>query len=62
MSISMKELIERHGGGVRGGWKNLKAVIPGGASCPILPAECLRDAIMDYDGMRELKSSFGTAA
>ena len=39
MSISMKELIEQHGGGVRGGWKNLKAVIPGGASCPILPAE-----------------------
>jgi NADH-quinone oxidoreductase subunit F len=60
MSISMKELIERHGGGVRGGWKNLKAVIPGGASCPILPAELCETAIMDYDGMRELKSSFGT--
>ncbi len=61
MSISMKELIEKHGGGVRGGWKNLKAVIPGGASCPILPADLCNDAIMDYDGMRELKSSFGTA-
>ncbi|MFE3837705.1 NADH-quinone oxidoreductase subunit NuoF [Pseudogemmobacter sonorensis] len=61
MSISMKELIERHGGGVRGGWKNLKAVIPGGASCPILTAEMCEDAIMDYDGMREKKSSFGTA-
>jgi len=61
MSISMKELIERHGGGVRGGWKNLKAVIPGGASCPILPAELCETAVMDYDGMRELKSSFGTA-
>ncbi|MER2508689.1 NADH-quinone oxidoreductase subunit NuoF [Amaricoccus sp.] len=61
MSISMKELIEKHGGGVRGGWKNLKAVIPGGASCPILPAELCETAIMDFDGMRELKSSFGTA-
>ena len=47
---------------MRGGWKNLKAVIPGGASCPILPAELCDEAIMDYDGMRELKSSFGTAA
>ena len=61
MSISMKELIEKHGGGVRGGWKNLKAVIPGGASCPIIPAEQCEDAIMDYDGMRALQSSFGTA-
>ena len=61
MSISLKELIEKHGGGVRGGWKNLKAVIPGGASCPVIPASQCEDAIMDYDGMRELKSSFGTA-
>ena len=61
MSISMKELIEKHGGGVRGGWKNLKAVIPGGASCPLLPADLFVTAIMDYDGMRELESSFGTA-
>ena len=61
MSISMKELIEKHGGGVRGGWKNLKAIIPGGASCPILPADLCETAIMDFDGMRELKSSFGTA-
>ncbi|MEM8569415.1 MAG: NADH-quinone oxidoreductase subunit NuoF [Pseudomonadota bacterium] len=61
MSISMRELIDKHGGGVRGGWKNLKAVIPGGASCPVIPASQCDDAIMDYDGMRELQSSFGTA-
>ena len=61
MSIPMRELIERHGGGVRGGWKNLKAVIPGGASCPVLTAEQCEDAIMDYDGMRAARSSFGTA-
>lgn len=60
MSIPMRELIEKHGGGVRGGWKNLKAVIPGGASCPVLTAEQCENAIMDYDGMREVKSSFGT--
>ncbi|MCJ8140197.1 NADH-quinone oxidoreductase subunit NuoF [Falsirhodobacter halotolerans] len=61
MSIPMRELIERHGGGVRGGWKNLKAVIPGGASCPILPADLCNEALMDYDWMRENRSSFGTA-
>ncbi|WP_151718006.1 NADH-quinone oxidoreductase subunit NuoF [Gemmobacter serpentinus] len=61
MSIPMRELIEKHGGGVRGGWKNLKAVIPGGASCPVIPADKCEDAIMDYDGMRALQSSFGTA-
>ena len=32
MSIPLKELLERHCGGVRGGWKNIKAVIPGGSS------------------------------
>ncbi len=61
MSIPLKELIEKHGGGVRGGWKNLKAIIPGGASCPVITAEQAESAIMDYDGMRDLKSSFGTA-
>ncbi|WP_116131392.1 NADH-quinone oxidoreductase subunit NuoF [Tropicimonas sp. IMCC34043] len=60
MSMSMREMIEKHGGGVRGGWSNLKAVIPGGASCPVLPASMCGDAIMDFDWMRENKSSLGT--
>ena len=60
MSMSVRELIEKHGGGVRGGWDNLKALIPGGASCPVLRADQLDDAIMDFDWMRENKSSFGT--
>jgi len=60
MSLPVRELIDRHGGGVRGGWKNLKAIIPGGASCPVLPAASLDDAIMDFDWMRENRSSFGT--
>jgi NADH-quinone oxidoreductase subunit F len=62
MSISLRELIERHCGGVRGGWKNLKAVIPGGASVPLLPAGVCDDAIMDFDWLREQKSGLGTAA
>ena len=60
MSMSMKELIEKHGGGIRGGWKNLKAIIPGGASCPIMTPEQCEDAIMDFDGMAEKKTIMGT--
>jgi len=60
MSLPVRELIEKHGGGIRGGWDNLKAIIPGGASCPILPKDALEDAIMDFDWMRENKSSLGT--
>ena len=37
MSIPLKELIERHAGGVKGGWDNLQAIIPGGASVPLIP-------------------------
>ena len=62
MGISFRELVDRHGGGIRGGWDNLLAVIPGGASCPVIRGEDMGDAIMDFDGMREKKSSFGTAA
>ena len=62
MSISLKELIERHCGGVRGGWNNLKAVIPGGASVPLLPANICEEAIMDFDWLREQRSGLGTAA
>lgn len=60
MSLPVRELIEKHGGGVRGGWDNLKAIIPGGASCPVLSREALDGAIMDFDWMRENKSSLGT--
>jgi len=60
MSMPVRELIDKHGGGVRGGWDNLKALIPGGASCPVLPRDALEGAIMDFDWMRENRSSFGT--
>lgn len=39
MSIPLKELIERHAGGVRGGWDNLLGIIPGGSSTPIIPKD-----------------------
>ena len=61
MSISFEELIEKHCGGIRGGWDNLLAVIPGGSSVPLVPAEQIRNAPMDFDGLKELGSGLGTA-
>ena len=61
LGIPMRELIERHGGGVRGGWDNLKAVIPGGSSAPILPKDVCDTVLMDFDALREAKSALGTA-
>jgi len=62
MSIPFRELIERHCGGIRGGWDNLLAVIPGGSSVPCVPAEQIIDCPMDFDSLRALKSGLGTAA
>ncbi len=63
MSISFVELIERHCGGIRGGWDNLKAVIPGGSSVPCLPGKLMQEeCIMDFDWLRDQKSGLGTAA
>jgi len=61
MGIPMKELIDKHAGGVRGGWDNLKAVIPGGSSCPILPKSICDTVLMDFDSLREVQSGLGTA-
>ncbi|QIK95720.1 NADH-quinone oxidoreductase subunit NuoF [Sphingomonas sp. HDW15A] len=62
MSISFRELIDIHAGGIRGGWDNLLAVIPGGSSVPLVPGEQIADAPMDFDGLKELGSGLGTAA
>ena len=62
MSIPFRELIDRHCGGIRGGWDNLLAVIPGGSSVPLVPAEEIIDCPMDFDSLRALKSGLGTAA
>ena len=62
MGIPLKELIEKHAGGVRGGWDNLLAVIPGGSSVPCLPGSICENLLMDFDSLREVKSGLGTAA
>jgi NADH-quinone oxidoreductase subunit F len=62
MSIPFRELIDRHAGGIRGGWDNLLAVIPGGSSVPLVPAAEIMDAPMDFDGLKALGSGLGTAA
>ncbi|MEM7620230.1 MAG: NADH-quinone oxidoreductase subunit NuoF [Pseudomonadota bacterium] len=62
MGIPFRELIDKHCGGMRGGWDNLLAVIPGGSSVPCLPAHQCQNLSMDFDTLRELKSGLGTAA
>jgi NADH-quinone oxidoreductase subunit F len=62
MSIPLRELIERHAGGVRGGWDNLLAIIPGGSSTPCLPKTPCDEVLMDFDSLRAMKSGLGTAA
>jgi NADH-quinone oxidoreductase subunit F len=58
MGFNLLRMIEEVGGGVRGG-KKLKAVIPGGSSCPVLKAdEC--DLAMDYDSVAKAKSMLGS--
>ncbi|WP_333824731.1 NADH-quinone oxidoreductase subunit NuoF [Pinisolibacter sp.] len=62
MGVPFKELIDKHCGGIRGGWDNLLCVIPGGSSVPLVPAADILDAPMDFDGLKGVGSSLGTAA
>ena len=62
MGITFRELIDKHAGGIRGGADNLLAVIPGGSSVPLVPADQIMDCPMDFDSLRDLKSGLGTAA
>jgi len=62
MGIPLRQLIDDHCGGVRGGWDNLLAVIPGGSSMPLIPADQCQDLTMDFDALVKLKSGLGTAA
>ncbi len=62
MGIPLRELIERHAGGVRGGWDNLLAVIPGGSSVPLIPKHVCDDVLMDFDSLKAAQSGLGTAA
>ena len=62
MGIPLKELIEKYAGGVRGGWSNLKAIIPGGSSVPLMPKKICDTVLMDFDSLSAVKSGLGTAA
>lgn len=62
MSIPLQELIEKHAGGVQGGWNNLLAIIPGGSSVRMLPRKDCEEVLMDYDSLKDKISGLGTAA
>ncbi|MGA0951945.1 MAG: NADH-quinone oxidoreductase subunit NuoF [Candidatus Puniceispirillaceae bacterium] len=61
MGIPLRELLEKHAGGVRGGWSNLLAVIPGGSSTPLMPIDVCNDITMDFDALRAAGTGLGTA-
>jgi len=62
LGIPLRELIDKYAGGVRGGWDNLLAIIPGGASVPLIPKSVCDTVLMDFDSLRDVKSGLGTAA
>ncbi|VAV96566.1 NADH-ubiquinone oxidoreductase chain F [hydrothermal vent metagenome] len=62
MGIPLKLLIEKHAGGVRGGWDNLLAIIPGGSSVHLLPKDICDTVLMDFDSLKAEGSGLGTAA
>lgn len=61
MGVPFKYLVEKYAGGIRGGWGNLLAIIPGGSSTPVIHEMHCDDLIMDFDGLESLGSSLGTA-
>jgi len=60
MGIGLKELIEKHGGGVIGGWDNLLAVIPGGSSVAMIPKDIATQVTMDFESLEAVQSGLGT--
>lgn len=61
MGIPLRELIEKHAGGVIGGWDNLMAIIPGGSSTPVIPKDICDSIHMDFDSLKEAQTGLGTA-
>ncbi|NBX52070.1 MAG: NADH-quinone oxidoreductase subunit NuoF [Proteobacteria bacterium] len=61
MGIPLKELIEKHAGGVIGGWDNLLAVIPGGSSVPLIKKDICDTVLMDFDSLKAVGTGLGTA-
>ncbi|MEO5354510.1 MAG: NADH-quinone oxidoreductase subunit NuoF [Magnetococcus sp. XQGC-1] len=62
LGVPLKVLLEDYAGGVRGGWDNLKGVIPGGSSSPILTRGVCETVTMDYDGIAKAGSMLGSGA
>ena len=62
MSIPLRELVDKHAGGVRGGWDNLLAIIPGGSSVPLIPKSTCEHVLMDFDSLSEANTGLGTGA
>jgi NADH-quinone oxidoreductase subunit F len=60
MGMPFKELLEMAGGVWKG--RKLKAVIPGGSSVPVVPAEIMLEANMDYDGLSKVGSAIGAGS
>jgi len=60
MSMPMRQMIDEHFGGVRGGWGNLKCIIPGGVSMQVILPEEAEVALMDFDSLKQFKSGLGT--
>ncbi|MBF0139061.1 MAG: NADH-quinone oxidoreductase subunit NuoF [Magnetococcales bacterium] len=62
MGLPLKRLLEEYAGGVRGGWDNLKGVIPGGSSSPVLGKQVCETVTMDYDSIARAGSMLGSGA
>ncbi|KAJ9125378.1 NADH-ubiquinone oxidoreductase 51 kDa subunit, mitochondrial precursor [Naganishia vaughanmartiniae] len=62
MSMPLQEMLERHCGGIRGGWENLKGIIPGGCSVPVIKRDVCEKVLMDYDSLKDHGTSLGTGA
>jgi len=60
LGIPFNDLLEIAGGVLDG--RELKAVIPGGSSVPVMPAEVIRNCTMDYDSLKNAGSSLGTGS
>ncbi len=58
LGMPMKDFIEQVCGGVRGGWDNLKAVIPGGSSVPVMTKDEVEKANMDYESINAVAGSY----
>ena len=60
MSSPLRFLIDHYAKGVKGGWENLLAVIPGGSSVSLIPKSICATVQMDFDALQEVHSGLGT--